>query len=314
MRPLNTLQRFIRARTDARPAAAARIVLGVAAMVSAVETWGFLRRVLDPGVVKMPYVAWIPPLPPALLPLFTAAWLAAALAFGLGFRTRLAGAVLSVCMGYTLLMDQQLYSNHLYLFVVLLGLMTLADSGARLSLDARLRGPRPQIPLWPIALLRLQVSILYGFAVLAKLNPMYLSGAVVAQFITPEALALLETAWPRATLLPLLAVLSIGLELFLALALWSAPFRLPALLLGAGFHALLVPMGTPTGEPLSLELIVFGLVSVAPYLLFFEVAGYGDSDIDILVAFDGPATSARQPAPCSKDRSQRRAAATSHHE
>lgn len=166
---------------------------------------------------------------------------------------------------YSLLVKQQLYNNHLYLLATLL-LLTLADSGACWSLDARRRGMRSYLAAWPASLLKWQVSVVYGFAALAKINTVYLSGAVSkSQFA-------LAPAWfmPTQTLdalFPLLAVLSIVMEGFLAGGLWRVRWRYVALLVGVALHGFGVVAGSSTPFT-ALELGNFALITMAPYVLF----------------------------------------------
>ena len=100
----------------------------------------------------------------------------------LGLRTRLCGTILTLSMAYTLFFDQQLYSNHLYLATLVVLLLTIADSAARWSLDARRLGRRDLILEWPTLLLKIQISIVYFYAALLKINPQYLSGTMIADF------------------------------------------------------------------------------------------------------------------------------------
>ena len=86
-----------------------------------------LPRLLTPLVVKIPFSPLVPVLPSSALRLFLAVWLVAALAFALGWKTRVAGAVLALVTGYTLVLDQQTYSNHLYLLFLVILLLTIAD-------------------------------------------------------------------------------------------------------------------------------------------------------------------------------------------
>ena len=180
MQRISSLFQIVTRQTDARPAAIVRILVGLAAIGFALEAWVNMGRVLSPQVVDMPYVAWYPSLPAAALPLFIGVWLCAALAFALGLGTRVSGAVLMLVMSYTLFFDQQLYSNHLYLVTLVVLLLTIADSGARFSLDARRSGGRDMILEWPILLLKIEISIVYFYAALLKINPQYLSGAMLA--------------------------------------------------------------------------------------------------------------------------------------
>mgnify|MGYP006199594577 CR=1 FL=1 len=91
--------------------------------------------------------------------------------------------------------DQQLYSNHLYLMVIVVGLLTAGDGGAALSLDAMRRGARETVPTWPMWLLRVQVSIVYGSAALSKVNLTYLSGSVVASYLRRDGPLAVPDAW-----------------------------------------------------------------------------------------------------------------------
>lgn len=270
---MHTLKSWLVANTqrsaDAGPIALVRILVGLAAIGNALEHWAALERLLETTVVKMPYLAWLPRPPLAAAPGLIGAWLVAALLFTLGLWTRWSGALLVAIMGYVLLLDQQLYSNHLYLGVVMTLLLTLADSGARYSLDARYRGRRAAIAEWPIVLIKIEVSIVYFFAALTKLNPDYLSGAIMAQFVHADMLALLPSGWPAVPLMQALAIASIATEFVLAFALWFAGWRWLALLAGLGLHlAIIFTGGAAIGVP-DFRFTVFALLIVPAYVLFF---------------------------------------------
>ena len=267
---IGSLFQIVTRQTDARPVAIVRIVVGLTAIGFALESWVNIGRVLSPQVVDMPYVAWYPSLSVATLPLFIGVWLCAALAFALGLGTRLCGAILTLSMAYTLFFDQQLYSNHLYLATLVVLLLTIAESGARFSLDARRSGGRDLILEWPILLLKIQVSIVYFYAALLKVNPQYLSGAMLASFWPFNTLARLPGGWSATQFLPFLAVASILTELFLSVALWLPRLRWLALPVGIGFHLMIIYTGGATpGEP-DIAFAIFALVTVAPYALFFD--------------------------------------------
>src|SRR5829696_5320048 len=212
MQLIDSLFQIVTRRTDARPVAIVRMLVGLAAIGFALESWVNIGRVLSPQVVDMPYVAWYPSLSVATLPLFIGVWLCAALAFALGLRTRLCGTILSLSMIYTLFCDQQLYSNHLYLAILVVLLLTIAESGARFSLDARRSGGRDLVLEWPILLLKIEISIVYFYAALLKINPQYLSGAMLSSFWPFNQLAALPGGW--SWVLPIVAVVSILTELF----------------------------------------------------------------------------------------------------
>jgi hypothetical protein len=173
-------------------------------------------------------------------------------------------------MAYTLFYDQQLYSNHLYLATLVVLLLTIAESGARFSLDARWSGGRDLILEWPILLLKIEISIVYFYAALLKVNPQYLSGAMLASFWPFNELAALPGGWSSVPILPFLAVVSILTELFLAVALWVPRLRWLALAVGIGFHMMIIwTGGAQPGVP-DIPFAIFALVTVAPYALFFD--------------------------------------------
>jgi hypothetical protein len=270
MRIIDSLRVLVTRQTDARPIGIVRAMVGFAAIGFALESWVELGRLISPLVVKMPYVAWLPLLSSAALPVFIGIWLIMAVAFIIGLRTRLAGGILTLVMAYTLLLDQQLYSNHLYLGTLVLLLLTLADSGARFSLDARWSGGHERISGWPILLLKLQVSIVYFFAALLKINPIYLSGSIMTQFWPFNDPSILPGGWSPALIMQIAAVLSICTELFLAVALWVPRLRWLALAVGVGFHLMIICTGGATPGVPDIPFAIFALVTVAPYALFFD--------------------------------------------
>ena len=270
MRCIDSLFQIVTRRTDARPVAIVRMLVGLAAIGFAFEAWVNIGRVLSPQVVDMPYFVWYPRLPTAMLPLFIGLWLCAALAFALGLRTRVCGAILTISMAYTLFLDQQLYSNHLYLATLVVLLLTIAQSGARFSLDARWSDGRDLVLEWPILLLKIEISIVYFYAALLKINPQYLSGVMLTTFWPFNQLASQPGVWSAAPVLPFLAVVSILTELFLAGALWAPRLRWLALAVGVGFHMMIIwTGGSQPGVP-DIPFAIFALVTVAPYALFFE--------------------------------------------
>jgi len=260
---------------DARPVALVRILVGLAAIGNALEHWAALNRLLAPAVVKMPYLAWLPYPSLAATPILIGAWIVAALLFVVGLQTRLSGAILTAITAYVLLLDQQLYSNHLYLNMLVTLLLTIADSGARFSVDARYSDPRDQIAEWPIVLLKIQVSVVYFFAALTKVNPAYLSGDIMAQFIHADSLRMLPAGWSLVALMQALAILSIATEFFIAFALWFGFWRWLALVAGLGLHLTIIfTGGAAIGVP-DIRFTVFALLIVAPYVLFFPFPQHG---------------------------------------
>ena len=241
-----------------------RAAVGSAAILKLAYAAPLLTALAQPGAFRIPRFSGLSmPSPEAMLGLL-GLWLAAAAAFALGWRTRLSGAVLTAVLGVVLLLDRQFYASHMYLLFLLCLLLTLADSGAAVSLDARRTGGRPWIPAWPSVLMQLQLTIVYAFSAVAKLNPAYLSGTMLADVLREPGFLDLPAAWVTPSRLAPLAWSSILLEIILAVGLWLPRWRRPVALLGIGFHALVVLALTP-----AVELIVFAIESLAVYRLFF---------------------------------------------
>lgn len=255
---------------DPRPAALARVLCGLLVIAKGVQVWSILARAFDPASVRLPYVSGVPVPTAELLPVLIAVWLAAGIAFTLGWRTRATGLVAVAAMGYTLLLDQQTYSNHLYLLAIMVTLLVLADSGARFSLDARRRGHVSATPAWPILLLKIQLTIVYVFGALSKINAVYLSGAVIANNLSVGGIIAVPASWqvPGSEMAAGIALLSIMVELFLAIAFWVRPLRLPAATIGVLFH-LGISLTLPAG--VAPELLIFSAQMAVLYLLFFNL-------------------------------------------
>jgi hypothetical protein len=255
------------AKTDPRPLALLRIVVGLNALLCGVETWSNFSAIVRPEGLRIPFAPFLAPLPADWFMPFMVVWFALAALLTLGCWTKTAGAVLASQMAYVLLVDQQTYSNHLYLLTLEVVFLVLGNAGACWSVDAWRRGLTESAPVWPITLWKIQISIVYVFAAAAKVNPGFLSGEVLAIYWPTEGtLSFLRPLREPMVLIPM-AWMSVGVELFLALALWSRALRRLAVVLGIGLHLgmiLLVSQKDPTG------IVVFALATLPPYLLFFD--------------------------------------------
>jgi predicted DCC family thiol-disulfide oxidoreductase YuxK len=259
------LQRLIDSRTAARPLAVMRIGMAVAVLLELRNSGQTLLRLDDPGIIRIPFVAWTPAVSDGLAFVLIASWLVCAIALLVGWRTRAAASALTVTLAAVLLLDQQLFSNHLYLMALVCGLLAIADSGAALSIDARQLGERPEIGGWPVWLMRFQVAAAYGFAALAKLNPDYLSGSVVASTLRRSGPLAVPDAWRSMEPMMVLAVLAVCAEGFLATALWSRRWRPAAFVVALGLHGGLSIWFAPT-----YQLIVFSLTLLPLLVLFLD--------------------------------------------
>ena len=257
MNPL--LSRLLRLRASARVVAIARTIIGISTALAAFEMWRLLRRLLIPTVIKLPYFEWLPMPSAASVWVLILLWVSAAAAFALGWHTRIAGAVLASAIGYSLLMDQQLYSNHLYLLFLIVLLLTVASNEVAGAGRGTVEG-------WPIWLLKIQVSIVYIFSAMAKLTSQYLSGEVLTQSLKLEGFLTVPMSWRLPVAMQLLSVIAIAAELFVGLGLWSRRLRTAAAIVGVFFHLFIVA----ALDSSRLSLSIFALEMFAVYLLFFD--------------------------------------------
>jgi predicted DCC family thiol-disulfide oxidoreductase YuxK len=251
--------------TPSRPLGLARIGASIAILLELRGSADSLLRLAEPQYITTPYVEWAPAITEPLAMALIGLWLVSGLAFMVGWWSRLAGTVLTLTLASVVLLDQQLYSNHLYLMVIVAGLLTAADSGAAISLDALQRGSRESVPSWPVWLLRAQVSIVYGFAALSKVNLTYLSGSVVASYLRREGPLAVPEAWRSIEPMMVLAILSICLEAFVAVGLWLPRWRPAALVAGLMLHIGISAWLSPT-----FQITVFSLLMLPLYLVFLE--------------------------------------------
>lgn len=263
-RASDRLLALVTARAPSRPVAITRIVLGTVILAHAAETWRVLRRLADPSILRLPEWSFMPAPTPALVVALAVLWGVTAITFALGYRTWVSGSLLAGVLAFVLCLDEQTYSNHLYLMTILVGLLTLADCGAALSLDARRAGARPDVPAWPVTLLKAQLSIVYGFAALAKLNAVYLSGRALARVVPWREIA--AVFGMRATVYIVIAasIAAVVTEMLLAVWFWSPRWRAPAVALGILLHGGIVAL-MPGKFPLAL----FAGVMFSLYPLFW---------------------------------------------
>jgi len=146
------------------------------------------------------------------------------------------------------------------LLVWLVLLLTMADAGAGLNLR---RSDRPVVR-WPILLLMLQTSIVYGFSALTKLNADFLSGRVLAGTLGTGPLPFPE-ALRTPQILAVLAACAVMIEFFVAIFIWRPQFRPAAFILGFTLHLSITLMMAGT-----LQLVVFSLEMLALYPLFLD--------------------------------------------
>jgi hypothetical protein len=250
--PVSRLDRALEQVGSVRAVAVLRIAIGPVALL---HLRPFLRDARA-GVSYTdhfwePFISWLPELPDRLW--FGLLWLGAASAvlMTVGLCTRVASAVTFAVVAFNLLLSQtHFHHNTVFLAIVLFG-VALLPSGRELSVDSwlRRRTRRPAlpsvVPLWPLWLLRGQLSLVYLASGGSKLiDPDWFGGLVLwdrmvrnQHVLDPTPLPawsidLLTSRW----LFFILGPVIVGTELFIGLGLWFARTRLAAIWMAILFH------------------------------------------------------------------------------
>ena len=246
------------ALVDPRPLGLSRIIVGAAALLRALVAIPILVRLSDATTLKAPNFDWFPSPTPTVIWVLIVVWLISAGLFMLGWRARLTGTILTLAVVFVIALDRQTYSNHLYLMAWLTALLVVADAGAGLSI----RKDQRRVPFWPVILLCLQLTIVYAFSALTKINDSFLSGEVLAGVLRGGLIPFPDALRTPQILAPLAAAV-IVIEVFIALGLWVVRWRPWAILLGVSLHFSITLLMAAPGE-----LLVFSLEMLAIYPLF----------------------------------------------
>ncbi len=231
-----------------------RFVIGAVCLLRSIEEYRVMSRVLKPTLMRFPVFEWVPALTMRQAAVVLAVWFVAAFAFMIGWKTRLTGLVLAATMGFTLILDQQLYFSHLYLLSLIVLLLTLAEIGRP--------GESQSVWRWPILLLQIQLSIVYFFAAVTKLNSVYLNGYMLGAMMRAD----LQQWISYPGVLPALAVGSIVIELILAGIFWIPRLRKIGVVVGVLFHLSMVLTLSPGGAG---QLAIFATACISIYPLYF---------------------------------------------
>ncbi len=227
------------------PLTIARVGIGLTAAFKALELWPVLARLAaDPRVVAMPLAPWPRP-SAAAVPWLAVAWAGLGLTVAAGKAVPVTGAALAGLIGYVLTLDQQTYSNHLYLLALLSGLLALAHTERHRKAA--------------LVLLRWQLVIVYAFAAASKVNVDFLSGRVIAENLQPALAELAAGRGPAA-----LAVAAIVTEGFVAWSLLRPRWRVAGVIVGIGLHLGFILAITQT-----VAMIAFAVICLSIYPLYF---------------------------------------------
>jgi hypothetical protein len=196
-----------------------------------------------------PYVSWAPNPPGELWTVALWVGAGAAALMTLGVVTRVSTTTTFVVVAGNLLLSQTHFRHNRTFLAMLLGGLALVPAGRVLSLDAwwnRRRGrpsPGSTAPVWPLLLLRTQVSLVYLTSGISKLvDPDWLSGVVLwdrvvryQHVLDPlpswgvDVLTWRGLYW-------LVAPVAVFTELVLGIGLWFARTRLATVWIAIVFH------------------------------------------------------------------------------
>lgn len=254
---MQTLAAFFAERTSTRPAILCRIAIGLASAMRAYMQYSLLKQLYSGDVIPARNFPGLPDCPPQAA--FVA--IATSLAFAAGYKSRITGALSLAFHVYLMALDSNLYANNTYTLTLILFLFTLPDY------------TQPTIPRWQSLLPRLQVTIIYAYSAIFKMNANFLSGATTSRSMR------LPEAWLDTPLPALLAFGALAIEVFIPIALWLPRLRPAAFAAGALLHlAIIIGMERLyTGAMIS-----FSITMLAPFLLFLEPQREGATDFKLL--------------------------------
>ena len=108
-----------------------------------------------------------------------------ALCIACGFLYRFASVFTFLLFTYMFLLDQTRYLNHFYLIVLVLCIMIFVPANRAFSIDALLWPKLKEKPIhrWTVWLLRFQLGCVYIFGGIAKINPDWLRGEPMRQWL-----------------------------------------------------------------------------------------------------------------------------------
>ncbi len=252
-----------------RSMAVLRIVL---APIVVLHLLPFITDSLD-GVTYLdrfnePWFDVVPAVPGAVQIVVVWIGLGAAVAMGLGWQTRIAAPLTTVCVAANFFLSQTHFRHNRAFLLFLLAAVALSDSGRVLSLDSRRRASADddRATLWPLWLLRIVASSVYLASGFSKLiDPDWAGGLVLwdravrhQQLVVtrvPEPVAgwvvdVVTQRWVHAVTSPI----AVAMELFIGVALWFGRTRIVAIWVAVLFHLSI---------ELSASVEVFSLAAIA---------------------------------------------------
>ncbi len=183
--------------------------------------------------------SWIDELPETMMLIVFSMLCISSFLVLIGAFYRIAATLLFLSFSYIFLLEASAYRNHWYLLALLALLMIFLPAHHAFSVDARRRPELRSLvtPSWTVWLLRFQLSLVYFFAGVAKIDPDWIAGRSLHAIFedgnhSAEVLAFMKQGWVT-TFFTWSGML---FDLSIAPALLWRKARLPAYLAAAGFH------------------------------------------------------------------------------
>lgn len=192
---------------------------------------------------------WVKPMSPLNMYVLFAVLGVLAFCIMAGFCYRLSAGLFALGWTYVFLLEQSRYLNHFYLLCVLAGILCLLPAHAAFSVDAR-RFPKLRsdtVPAWTIWILRAQLTIVYFYGGLAKINADWLAGQPMQIWMSERTdFPLIGGLFTEMWMVYFMSYSGLLLDLFIAPALLWKPTRSVAFALITLFHVMnsqLFPIG-----------------------------------------------------------------------
>lgn len=178
---LNVIDRYhvyVHKEVSNAPLIVFRICFGLLLFYSTVRTWqkGWIDEMYIDPVYHFSFFDWVVPAPEEIMYYFFILLALTALFISLGFLYKISTFLHFLIFLYVELLDKTYYLNHYYLVTLLLFWMIWVPANRRFSLDAILFPElrKTKCHNWSILIFKIQLSIVYFFAGLAKVNPDWL--------------------------------------------------------------------------------------------------------------------------------------------
>lgn len=172
---LKTIQASLFKPVSAAPLAVLRILFGLLMLASTIRflMLGWVQdQYLNPGFHFTYYgFEWVKPFGPTGMYLVFAFLILASFSIAIGFWYRFFMPAFFLAFTYVELLDKAYYLNHYYFISIVALLLIFVPANRYFSVDAWLK-PKifsRQVPLWAIAIFKLQLGIVYFYAGFAKL-------------------------------------------------------------------------------------------------------------------------------------------------